>query len=264
MPVDFTKPAHYLVVHGVETGHDADQHQDQLIATLVGKCAVNVMTPPTTELYAYKDINNRDEQPVEMLMNLILQTKPYTVVVDDAIQLVGDVVNSLANGSTAELVREGLRSAIDAGYRQGLPTYIVAHSLGSIYAFDVINELITDPRYYDPNDRTTWPVQALLTMGSPIGLKMFNSTRPSVMPIRSGNYQFRWHNYFDPNDPIVSGSIFGTNENPRQIATNYYRPGCGWAISDFSIDTGKFWLLAHTAYWDQTDIGVDLVWLTSH
>jgi hypothetical protein len=52
----------------------------------------------------------------------------------------------------------------------------VAHSLGSIYAFDVLNSLIGDGEHFDPGSRKTWPIQGLLTLGSPIGLDMFKVT----------------------------------------------------------------------------------------
>lgn len=264
MPVNFSNPFRFLVIHGVETGTDADQNQNLAIAALLQQYAVNLITPPTTEMYRYKDINNRNEQPAEILIDALLNAPIETAVANDVIQLVGDVVNSLADGSTAELIRQGLRDAIAADYAAGLPVVIVAHSLGSIYAWDVINDLLTEPTYFNPNDRTTWPVQALVTMGSPIGLSLFNSTRRHVNALRPGQYPFRWHNYFDPNDPIVSGNIFGLTRQPGKIAENYTEPGNGWAINDFQINTGELWLMAHTAYWNQPTIGVDLVWLAVH
>ena len=49
---------------------------------------------------------------------------------------------------------------------------IISHSLGTVYALDAINELIRREEYFKGNDRKTWPVQGLITMGSPLGLEI--------------------------------------------------------------------------------------------
>ena len=71
-------------------------------------------------------------------------THPGARVARQALELVGDVVIALRNSSTAHEIRAGLRKRILEIYDRGAPCYVLAHSLGSIYAFDVLNALIRD------------------------------------------------------------------------------------------------------------------------
>ena len=57
---------------------------------------------------------------------------------------------------------------------------------------------------FDRNFRSTWPVRGLLTIGSPIGLKMFQKTgRDSAHDLGEGHKFLRWLNIWDPNDPVA-------------------------------------------------------------
>ena len=82
-------------------------------------------------------------------------------------------------------------------YEDGNPCYVVAHSLGSIYALDVVNELIRDSNYFDRSNRKQWPVQGLVTIGSPLGLSIFK--RNKVASLGEGRNFLRWMNYWDRN-----------------------------------------------------------------
>src|SRR5262249_58349135 len=100
--------------------------------------------------------------------------------------------------------------------------YVVAHSLGTIYTFDVLNGLIRDGGYFDRGSRKTWPVQGLLTIGSPIGLEMFRiKGRDAVKDFGAGDKWFRWLNIWDSNDPVVSGRIFGQHLGVYKIAEQF-------------------------------------------
>ncbi|MCK5665359.1 MAG: hypothetical protein KAI17_17850, partial [Thiotrichaceae bacterium] len=184
------------------------------------------------------------------------------VLAKPAIDVVGDVVISLSKNSTANKIRKGLKDKILKYYQNGNPLYIVAHSLGTVYAFDVVNELIADNNYFDRNDPLNWPVQGMITLGSPLGLRMFKSTgRNNARNLGDGQFNFKWMNYFDVNDPVVSGDIFGKRLNNYKIAENYRKGTAsqGWFIRDYPTDTGKTWLLAHTAYWNVAAVGEGLV-----
>lgn len=261
MPVNPQKPRKILVVHGVETGTDADQHQDQLIHDLVAARLGDLHVAFATDLYRYENINDQALAPYKLLIDLIVKTPVGAALANTALDLVGDVVIALADTGPAHAIRNGLRARIEAEYVAGNPLYVVAHSLGSIYAFDVVNQLMQQPNYFDRNDRATWPVQGLMTLGSPIGLPMFRKPRPSVTVLgTSGNF-FRWRNYWDRTDPVVSGSFYGKPLETYERAESYVSPstGRGWTIRDRSVDTGKQWLLAHTAYWTLPIVGDDLV-----
>jgi hypothetical protein len=179
------------------------------------------------------------------------------------VDLVADVIIKLKEDSTAKTIGDGLVEKIEQIYQEGYPLYIVAHSLGSIYAFDAVNQLIKNPHYFDRNSRRTWPVQALVTMGSPIGLSMFK--RKKVTNIGDGRHFLRWINYWTRTDPVVSGTFYGKPNEGYQIAERFATntPKCGWFIQDRVLDLGKTWLMAHAGYWEDPGIGDDIVSLIS-
>jgi len=266
MPVNPAKNRKVLVIHGVQQGADKDQHQDRQIRNLINNRLGNLPISFSTELYRYEDINDKAIAPAKALMRLIGKTPISQKLLQTTLDIVGDVVLSLANGSVAQQIREGFKARIMKNYEKGHPCYIVAHSLGSIYAIDVINELIADPNIFDRNSRRTWPVQGLITIGSPIGLGMFRKNRKSLAHLGEGSKLLRWVNYWDRTDPVVSGSIFGSRLNRFEIAEPYMTGELnhGWHIRDVAVDTGKRWLLSHTAYWEDAKVGDGLVDLIAH
>lgn len=261
MAVDPGKPRKILVVHGVETGTNADQHQDELIRKLVADRMGGLGVTFTTELYRYENVNDRAIRPFKVLIDLIVATPVGAKLADEALDLVGDVVIAVADTGPAHEIRAGLRERIEQEFAAGTPLYVVAHSLGSIYAFDVVNELIRAPGFFDRSDRTTWPVQGLVTLGSPIGLAMFRGPRAAVSDLGAGTNFFRWNNYWDRTDPIVSGSFYGKPRQGYRSAETYVSPSIdqGWTIRDRIVDSGKHWLFAHTAYWELPIVGDGLV-----
>lgn len=262
MAVDPDKPRKVLVVHGVETGTDADLHQDRLINDLIGARLGGLPLRYEVDLYRYENINDRAQAKFKTLIDLIAATPLNMVVADTVIDLTGDVVIALSDGSTAATIRAGLRQRIVETFEMEQPCYIVAHSLGSIYVFDVIKDLMKTSGYFARASRKSWPVQGLITMGSPIGLGMFKvGARRHVANLGAGNKWFRWLNYWDRTDPVVSGEIFGKQLRGLRIAEDYLKadPRQGWVIRDRPTDTGSVWLMAHVAYWHNPMVGDGLV-----
>ncbi len=261
MPVNPHNPRKILVVHGVQTGTDADQHQDKLIRDLVADRLGDLKLEFAAELYRYENINDRAIAPYKLLIELIIKTPAGAALAKEALDLVGDVVIAMADNAPAHEIRQGLRARILDEYAAGNPLYLVAHSLGSIYTFDVVNQLMKEPGYFDRLDRTSWPVQGLVTLGSPIGLHMFSNPRPAVTALGGSGSYFRWRNYWDRTDPVVSGSFYGRPLDTYERAESYAALGAGqgWMIRDRIVDTAKQWLFAHTAYWTLPIVGDDLV-----
>ena len=85
--------------------------------------------------------------------------------------------------------------------------------------------------------------------------------RHTAASLGRGEFSFKWLNYFDVSDPVVSGSIFGKKRRGQKIAEKYKKNtrNFGWFIKDHPVDTGKNWLLAHTAYWDSAAVGDGLL-----
>ncbi len=251
-----------LVVHGVQIGEDSDLNQDESIRELVLSRLNGTHFEFDVDLYKYENISDGSLNKFKQLSKLIISSPIGKAIAPSVIDIVGDVVISLSNNSTAQKIRAGLKDKILEYYNAGTPLYIVAHSLGSVYLFDVINELISDSDYFNRDDLLEWPVQGMITIGCPLGLAMFKNTgRKTAKNLGQGRYNFKWLNYFDVNDPVVSGNIFGKTLSSVKIAEKYKKNGnnFGWFIRDFPVDTGKTWLLAHTAYWDSAVVGDGLV-----
>jgi hypothetical protein len=266
MAIDPTKPRKVLVIHGVQTESDADLHQDQAIDTLIRSRLGNIPFAFNCELYRYENLNDQAQKAFKLLNELMNKNPIGQPLGDKVIDIVGDVVISLTDNSTANMIRSNLKEKILDIYQNGNPCYLVAHSLGSIYAFDVLNELIAEHRYFDRSSRKTWPVQGLMTIGSPIGLDLFRITgRDKIQNLGAGGKWLRWLNIYDHNDPVVSGNIFGKYLSQYKIAESFLKPdpNQGWVIRDIAADTGKAWLLAHTAYWQSPIVGDKLVDMVS-
>jgi hypothetical protein len=257
MAVDPTKPRTVLVIHGVQTGDSTELKQHELIAQLLQSRVGNMPLKFTTDLFRYEDLNDQAQNEYQKLIKLIVATPVGQTLASKAIDLIGDVVTARLDTSTAAKIRQGFKEKIMDIFEAGNPCYIVAHSLGSIYAFDVINELMAEKEWFDRQSRRTWPVQGLITLGSPIGLSLFNKGRKKVQPLGEGEKMFRWVNYWDRTDPVVSGQIFGRNLTGYEIAEKYRTPSIkqGWVIRDRPVDTGKVWLMAHVAYWGNPMVG---------
>jgi hypothetical protein len=267
MAVDPRKPRKILIVHGVQTGTDEDINSDKKIKELVINRLAGTPVQFDTDIYKYENINDDAQEKLKKVLNFFSQALTSQTVlggflgklVESGIDLVGDVVINLKDGDTAKIIGKGLIEKIEKIYEEGNPLYLVAHSLGSIYSFDAINQLIKDDNdYFYRDDRKTWPVQALVTMGSPIGLAMFN--RNSVEEFGPGRKFFRWINYWARTDPVVSGNFYGKPQDGYQIAEKFTirAETSGWFIQDRVVETGKTWLMAHTSYWDHLGIGDDL------
>jgi hypothetical protein len=261
MPVSPSLPRKVLVVHGVQSS-DTTLNQDTLINELIRARIDNIPLSYECELYRYENLNVDALQKYNTLLGLLVANPIGTAIGGAILEMIGDVVISLQNSATANKIRRGLRQKVLAIFEAGNPCYIVAHSLGSIYTFDVLNALIASRSYFDRSSRKTWPVQGLLTIGSPIGLDMFQATgRNAIKDFGAGDKWFRWLNIWDPNDPVVSGNIFGQHLSGYKIGEKFLSgdPNQGWVIRDISTDTGKSWLMAHTAYWHSPIVGDKLV-----
>jgi hypothetical protein len=270
MAVDSKKPRKILVVHGVQAGTDEDIDSDKKIKELVISRLAGTPVQFDTDIYKYENINDAAQEKLKKVLNYFSQALTSQTIlggllgklVESGVDLIGDVVISLKDGDTAKIIIKGLIEKIEKIYEEGNPLYLVAHSLGSIYSFDAINQLIkNDNGYFDRNNRKTWPVQALVTMGSPIGLAMFN--RNHVEEFGHGQKFFRWINYWARTDPVVTGSFYGKPQEGYQIAEKFTvnAETSGWFIQDRVVDIGKAWLMAHISYWDHPGIGDDLATL---
>jgi hypothetical protein len=274
VPVDFKKPAHILVVHGVQTGEDKDIEAAQQIRTLVTRSLSDCYMEKdfVVKGYLYENINDNAQNFYKKIGSALTRSSPLAgKALKTFIDLVGDVVIAAKNNSTAHEIRQGLREEIMKSYRSKNQLIVVAHSLGTIYALDVINELIGSKRYFKGDKYNTWPVQGLVTLGSPLGLgleigglKIFEKCQ--INSLRDAEFsRFSWHNFYNRLDPIVSGNIFGApvdidgSKGPVEMRYGPSILASNWRLRGHVVTSGQQWLLAHVAYWNNPTIGDTLV-----
>jgi hypothetical protein len=238
MAVDPTKPKRVLVVHGVQSGTDADQNQHQLIEALIKTRLNNAPLRFETEMYRYENINDQPSVASRQVIKLFFDN----IVAEKAVDLGLDIFgcsDCLKGDSTAQKIRQGLVDRLLQIHEEGNPLYLVAHSLGTIYAFDAVTQLIGTRGLFDRDNRKSWPVLGLITLGSPIGLRMFKRNR--VKSLGAGDKFLRWTNYWDRTDPVVSGSFYGKPNEGYVIAERFGTQGddCGWIIQDKVVDVGR-------------------------
>lgn len=278
MTIDFKKPAHILAVHGVQTGENKNIKCDQQVRSLLMRSLSDnhLEKQFLVDSYLYEDINDDAQKFYTYLASALSAGKPLTgKALKTVIDLAGDVVTAASNTSTARKIRAKLHKKILASYKANNQLIIVAHSLGTIYAMDVINELIANDQYFKGDDKATWPVQGFISMGSPLGLaleiggaKIFE--KRELHSVTNAEVSlFPWHNYFNRLDPIVSGNIFGTPleiDGAKGPVEMRYGPtvlGSNWLLKGHVVTSGQQWLMAHTAYWNNPVIGdrmVDMLW----
>jgi hypothetical protein len=115
---------------------------------------------------------------------------------------VRDVIQYLYEGF-ADAVRDPVRETL-AGVPD--PVVVVAHSLGTIVAFDVLSEETFANRDV-----------ALVTLGSPLGIENVQDRlrdgagQPHPIPHPIG----QWHNLADPRDPVASGQAISGEFDPN-------------------------------------------------
>jgi hypothetical protein len=124
-------------------------------------------------------------------------------------------------------IQQRLREALDWSAKNADRTFVIAHSLGSVIAFDTLHawEAGTPPAR----------VALLTTMGSPLAKRIFTGHlgRPTRRP---GNAD-AWVNFYSPADPISSA-----------LADPYAD------VVDRGVKTSILPLTAHGAYWTHADV----------
>jgi hypothetical protein len=256
MYIDPSKSKKILVVHGISPSTDADIiHNQRLESNMRSRLTAPVDF--TVDMFKYESMNDDSQRAIKLINKVFTKCLITEKVIEYTIDLLGDVVTYIIESSTAREITDRLKQTIlDNVQNHHNPLTIVAHSLGSLYAFNAIMELIAEhPTLFNMNDRTTWPIQSFVTLGSPIGLSFLQHKKLTSM--ETGANSIRWYNYYDVLDPVVSGNIFGNPTEKLEIASKLHTTG--WDITDIIIDNGSSWIAAHTGYWENQSLADDLI-----
>ena len=124
-------------------------------------------------------------------------------------------------------IQQRLHDALEWSAQHADKTFVIAHSLGTVIAFDTLHgwESVASPG----------KVAFMSTMGSPLGKSIFagHRGRPTGRP---GTVD-AWVNFYSPHD-LISSSLGGAYSN----------------VDDRNVNTPVLPLAAHSAYWTHVDV----------
>jgi hypothetical protein len=110
-----------------------------------------------------------------------------------------DVYHYLYNDLIGGDIDGGVRKAIKAG----VPTVVVAHSLGTVVAFRLLSR--------DGVERG-WSAPLFVTLGSPLGVTAIHDT---LMPVRHPECVGQWYNAMDLRDVVA---LYPLDKNSFDVA----------------------------------------------
>ena len=124
-------------------------------------------------------------------------------------------------------IQQRFRDALAWSAQHADRTCVIAHSLGTVIAFDALHGW--------ESAAPSGKVAFLSTMGSPLGKRIFagHRSRPTGRPASVE----AWENFYSPNDLIASA-----------LTASYQD------VEDRSVKTPALPLAAHSAYWTHADV----------
>jgi hypothetical protein len=266
MPISLFKKPIVLVVQDFRIGIESDDSTQSLLkqshlSKLADLTSIDNFHY-VIETFTFDNIHSEAVDSFRAMSESIYSSPPNSIITPATLALINDVVNSLNSSSTAHEIRLGLKEKILQIYRQGNPLYLVAQGLSSVIAFDTVNDLMKNPAYFDRRDPLTWPVQGLLTLGSPLAAELFNIEQSrEITSLGKGPFVFNWRNYFDTSDPFALGQVFGSLIKNNSIESRFMASikQHGWFVKDYPIYTPVEGYETHSAYWDNSDVGEALL-----
>lgn len=151
-----------------------------------------------------------------------------------SLDLVLDLPMYLGNPKGAK-IRAIVREAIEQALKQTDEGIIlVGHSLGSVIAFDVMQELCSQ-------QGGKCKIRALVTLGSPLGWVTELKIAEKELPDEEIRTSIPWYNFYDVQDPVPMLTALSTCRFPD--VKNQPR-----------ILSGEKYINAHTIYWERQDV----------
>lgn len=151
--------------------------------------------------------------------------------IDEAIRKkAADVESYRSDSAKCRAVQDCLKDKLEAAHRDGHEIMLIAHSMGSFVAYDVLANRDDLP----PNLKIT----QFITLGSPLGLKEVKDiVRNSMDDLRVPERVEHWTNFADPKDPVALdwklNSDYEENSGGVKVVdglvTNAYRTSDGKA-----------------------------------
>ena len=170
--------------------------------------------------------------PINALVDEVMKKYPQTwlapfysaTVVKRAIM---DVVLYVKVPAIRERVKQRLHKALSAYVMSPIRPIILAHSLGSVIAYEVMRERMND-------------TASLITIGSPLGMELLKANMPKLI-IPAGID--KWHNFADRLDPVALDSTLQNDFLTDKILDFEVKNLDRWRLSPHSA-TGYLGLMA--------------------
>ncbi len=159
-----------------------------------------------------------------------LKKRLMRVFLRDVHHFIYDTATSPRPGESYRIrtdVRARVRQALDEAHAQPGPHLLVGHSLGTVIAYDALTGIDDAP-----------PVDALLTIGSPLGMSEIRDGLTPPWTAADGWPSQRlgdgaWTNVFDELDPVCGF-------RDRKIATHYRRSD-QTRVADVAVSNDGYW-----------------------
>ncbi|PWW25195.1 hypothetical protein JD79_04393 [Geodermatophilus normandii] len=91
-------------------------------------------------------------------------------------------------------IREDIDSGVGGASADGAETVVVAHSLGTVMAYNLLRQR---------GDQRGWQIPLLVTRGSPLAVTEIRKTTHSSLPLRCPSVVSRWFNAQDERDVVA-------------------------------------------------------------
>lgn len=206
-----------------------------------------------TELFRRSFAHEPIELNARIALSPILSLRTFmTIFIGDAVAYVDEGDNGIRKAFWEQLRKSLSNEELDAGASFS----IIAHSLGSVIAYDFAFHLFEGGKLFDPVPETALPIErmkaafrGLYTMGSPIGLffmrkrDLWQDGRP-FQSLKNPMAERTWLNFYDYQDIIAYPlSELFPNSPPR----------------DVKVGTGDLIINSHLGYWSNGDVAREIV-----
>jgi pimeloyl-ACP methyl ester carboxylesterase len=223
-----------VVVHGVGTGSNRDRAKFSLALS-------ELVDDPSNKVLRVGDFEDVLQIPIDFVG--IPWAEALWESINDAVDVQTQIaIRSAYSGPKVEWIAAGVDMAVDVPLylgshgitirelvsqtiRKHPNCVVVAHSLGSLIAFDVLREAQLLDNF------ASLPVSGLVTLGTPLGYL------PKCHPFRPGDapFPFPWKNLWYPKDPVCMGIALDSSKFP--------------GVRDFPLDAAESRVFSHTTYW---------------
>jgi hypothetical protein len=185
--VDGSGPVPDVVVRGTDAATRAEQRFQQ--AVLEELMRVVGITDAQVDAVLDHDVRQRGPLNWEWVQGIL-------VAIDNLVPGASGASIALATRDVYQYLNNpGVRRTIDDGVRQamvpGVPTVVVAHSLGTVVAYNLLRR---------EGAAAGWNVPLFVTLGSPLGV---TAIRRAVAPISHPSCVGRWFNAMDERDVVA-------------------------------------------------------------